>query len=240
MTQTMINKRTFRQKLASYKRKPGSLLLLVLVSLSALITAALVISLVVYILVKGIPNLNAGLFAWEYSTENSSMMPALINTLIITLLSLLIAGPIGIFSAIYMTEYAKKGNKLVGVVRTTTETLAGIPSIVYGLFGQLFFVLACGFDYSMLAGALTMSIMVLPTITPIGRAALDLARAGSELFSVLFCPRQFPAFWPESFFRSAESWEKRQRSSIPPERLLGSRKASWARGEHWRYTCMRF
>ena len=133
MTQTMINKRTFRQKLASYKRKPGSLLLLVLVSLSALITAALVISLVVYILVKGIPNLNAGLFAWEYSTENSSMMPALINTLIITLLSLLIAGPIGIFSAIYMTEYAKKGNRLVGVVRTTTETLAGIPSIVYGL-----------------------------------------------------------------------------------------------------------
>lgn len=183
MTQTMINKRTFRQKLSSYKRKPGSLLLLVLVSLSALITAALVISLVVYILVKGIPNLNAGLFAWEYSTENSSMMPALINTLIITLLSLLIAGPIGIFSAIYMTEYAKKGNKLVGVVRTTTETLAGIPSIVYGLFGQLFFVLACGFDYSMLAGALTMSIMVLPTIMRTTEEALlsvpDAYREGS-------------------------------------------------------------
>lgn len=183
MTQTMINKRTFRQKLASYKRKPGSLLLLVLVSLSALITAALVISLVVYILVKGIPNLNAGLFAWEYSTENSSMMPALINTLIITLLSLLIAGPIGIFSAIYMTEYAKKGNKLVGVVRTTTETLAGIPSIVYGLFGHLFFVLACGFDYSMLAGALTMSIMVLPTIMRTTEEALlsvpDAYREGS-------------------------------------------------------------
>lgn len=183
MTQTMINKRTIRQKLASYKREPGSLLLLVLVSLSALITAALVISLVVYILVKGIPNLNAGLFAWEYNTENSSMMPALINTLIITLLSLLIAGPIGIFSAIYMTEYAKKGNKLVGVVRTTTETLAGIPSIVYGLFGQLFFVLACGFDYSMLAGALTMSIMVLPTIMRTTEEALlsvpDAYREGS-------------------------------------------------------------
>ena len=183
MTQTMINKRTIRQKLASYKRKPGSLLLLVLVSLSALITAALVISLVVYILVKGIPNLNTGLFAWEYSTENSSMMPALINTLIITLLSLLIAGPIGIFSAIYMTEYAKKGNKLVGVVRTTTETLAGIPSIVYGLFGQLFFVLACGFEYSMLAGALTMSIMVLPTIMRTTEEALlsvpDAYREGS-------------------------------------------------------------
>ena len=183
MTQTMINKRTFRQKLASYKRKPGSLLLLVLVSLSALITAALVISLVVYILVKGIPNLNAGLFAWEYSTENSSMMPALINTLIITLLSLLIAGPIGIFSAIYMTEYAKKGNRLVSLVRLTAETLAGIPSIVYGLFGQLFFVLACGFDYSMLAGALTMSIMVLPTIMRTTEEALlsvpDAYREGS-------------------------------------------------------------
>ena len=183
MTQTMLNKRTIRQPLASYKRKPGALLLLVLVSLSALITAALVISLVVYILVKGIPNLNAGLFAWEYNTENSSMMPALINTLIITLLSLLIAGPIGIFSAIYMTEYAKKGNKLVGVVRTTTETLAGIPSIVYGLFGQLFFVLACGFDYSMLAGALTMSIMVLPTIMRTTEEALlsvpDAYREGS-------------------------------------------------------------
>lgn len=111
------------------------------------------------------------------------MMPALINTLIITLLSLLIAGPIGIFSAIYMTEYAKKGNRLVGVVRTTTETLAGIPSIVYGLFGQLFFVLACGFDYSMLAGALTMSIMVLPTIMRTTEEALlsvpDAYREGS-------------------------------------------------------------
>ncbi len=183
MASTMINKRTFRQKFASYKKKPGSLILLVLVLISALITAALVVSLVVYILVKGIPNLNPGLFAWKYTTENASMMPAIINTVIMTVLSLLIAGPIGIFSAIYMTEYAKKGNKFVGIVRITTETLAGIPSIVYGLFGQLLFVLACGFDYSMLAGALTLSIMVLPTIMRTTEEALlsvpDAYREGS-------------------------------------------------------------
>ena len=183
MASTMINKRTFRQKFASYKKKPGSLILLILVLISALITAALVVSLVVYILVKGISNLNLGLFAWKYTTENSSMMPAIINTVIMTVLSLLIAGPIGIFSAIYMTEYAKKGNKFVGFMRTTTETLAGIPSIVYGLFGQLLFVLACGFDYSMLAGALTLSIMVLPTIMCTTEEALlsvpDAYREGS-------------------------------------------------------------
>lgn len=179
----MANRRTFRQKWLSYKKRPGSLLLFILVSLSALVTAALVVSLVVYILVKGIPHLKPDLFAWKYTTENSSMMPAIINTVIMTLLSLLIAGPLGIFSAIYMTEYARKGNKLVGLVRTTTETLAGIPSIVYGLFGQLLFVLACGFDYSMLAGALTMSIMILPTIMRITEEALlsvpDAYREGS-------------------------------------------------------------
>ncbi len=183
MANEMVNKRTFRQKLASYKKKPFSLIFLILVSLSALITALLVLSLVAYILVKGIPHLNRGLFAWNYTTENSSMMPAIINTVIMTVMSLLIAGPIGIFSAIYMTEYAKKGNKLVGIVRTTTETLAGIPSIVYGLFGQLLFVLACGFDYSMLAGALTLSIMVLPTIMRTTEEALlsvpDAYREGS-------------------------------------------------------------
>jgi len=179
----MANRRTFRQKWLSYKKRPGSLLLFILVSLSALVTAALVVSLVVYILVKGIPHLKPDLFAWKYTTENSSMMPAIINTVIMTLLSLLIAGPLGIFSAIYMTEYARKGNKLVGLVRTTTETLAGIPSIVYGLFGQLLFVLACGFDYSMLAGALTMSIMILPTIMRTTEEALlsvpDAYREGS-------------------------------------------------------------
>ena len=179
----MVNKRTFRQKMSSYKKRPGSLIMLILVVSSAVITIGLILSIAGYILVKGIPNLSLDLFAWTYTTENVSMTPAIINTIIMTLMSLLIAGPIGIFSAIYMSEYAKRGNKLVGLVRTTTETLAGIPSIVYGLFGQLMFVLFCGFDYSMLAGALTMSIMVLPTIMRTTEEALisvpDTFREGS-------------------------------------------------------------
>ena len=91
-------------------------------------------------------------------------MPALINTVIMTALSLLIAVPFGIFSAIFLVEYAKRGNKFVEVIRLTTETLQGIPSIVYGLFGKLFFVTTCGWGFSILAGAFTLSIMVLPLI----------------------------------------------------------------------------
>ena len=92
------------------------------------------------------------------------MLPSIINTLLLTALALVIATPLGIFSAIYMVEYAKKGNKIVNVVRITAETLSGIPSIVYGLFGMLFFVGTCKFGYSLLSGAFTVAIMVLPTI----------------------------------------------------------------------------
>jgi phosphate transport system permease protein len=92
------------------------------------------------------------------------MMPAIINTLVMTFLSLLISVPLGVFAAIYLTEYARRGNPLVKIVRITAETLAGIPSIVYGLFGYLMFVVTLKLDYSILAGALTLSIMVLPTI----------------------------------------------------------------------------
>ena len=100
-----------------------------------------------------------------------------------TALSLIIAVPIGIISAIYLVEYAKRGNKLVGIVRITTETLSGIPSIVYDLFGSLFFVKACGFDLSLLSGALTLSIMILPLIMRTTEEALiavpDSYREGS-------------------------------------------------------------
>jgi len=92
------------------------------------------------------------------------MMPAIINTLTVTVVSLLISVPLGIFSAVYLVEYARRGNKLVKLIRLTTETLAGIPSIVYGLFGMMMFVIATGIGQSLLAGALTLSIMVLPTI----------------------------------------------------------------------------
>ena len=109
-----------------------SLFLKILVYLSALITIAVLFSIVGYILIKGVPALNLRLFEWEYNSDNVSMMPAIINTVIMTIVSLLIAVPIGVFSAIYLVEYAKRGNKFVSLVRITTETLSGIPSIVYG------------------------------------------------------------------------------------------------------------
>ena len=159
-----INKITFKQKIISYKRRPLSFVLLILVCLSAIISAGALVFLIIYILVKGVPNLTPELFAWEYTTENVSCMPAIINTVIITLLTLLIAVPFGIGSAIYLTEYAKKGNNLVKVIRTMAETLSGIPSIVYGLFGMMFFVTALQWNMSLLAGAFTLAIMILPTI----------------------------------------------------------------------------
>ncbi len=132
--------------------------------LCAAITGALILFLVGYILVKGVPHLTPSLFALEYNSENVSLFPALITTLIMVAMSLLIAAPLGIFAAIYLTEYARRGNRLVKVVKITAETLSGIPSIVYGLFGMLFFVTALGWGLTVLAGALTLSIMILPLI----------------------------------------------------------------------------
>src|SRR5699024_8215018 len=145
-------------------RKIESIILRVLIYAAAAVTFAVLLFLLAYILINGVPNLKPSLFSLEYNTENASLMPALINTVIMTLLSLVIAIPFGIFSAIFLVEYAKKGNRFVGVIRLTTETLQGIPSIVYGLFGMLFFVTALGWGYSILAGAFTMSIMILPLI----------------------------------------------------------------------------
>ena len=128
----------FKARFHSYKKRPLSLILFLAVTISAIVTFAVLIYLIAYILIMGIPNLSWDLFAWEYNSDNNSLMPALINTVSMTLLSLVIAVPLGIFSAIYLVEYAKRGNKIVGIVRITAETLSGIPSIVYGLFGMLF------------------------------------------------------------------------------------------------------
>lgn len=117
-----------------------------------------------YILVKGVPFLRSDLFNWKYTSENCSVVPALINTLIMTLMALVIAVPLGIGSAIYLVEYAGKGNRFVKIVRMTTETLTGIPSIIYGLFGMLLFVGFLKWGYSLMAGAATVAIMILPTI----------------------------------------------------------------------------
>lgn len=111
---------------------------MILVVIAALATIGVLVALIVYILVNGIPYLTPELFSFTYTSENASMFPAIINTITMTFLSLLIAVPFSLFTAIYLVEYAKRGNKLVGVIRTTAETLSGIPSIVYGLFGMLF------------------------------------------------------------------------------------------------------
>lgn len=178
-----INKVTFKQRMISYKRKPLSLVMLLLVALAAVLSAAALVFVIVYVLVRGIPNLTPELFALTYNSDNVSCMPSIINTIVLTLLTLLIAVPFGIGAAIYLAEYAKKGNKLVKVIRTMAETLAGIPSIVYGLFGMLFFVYALNWGYSLLAGAFTLAIMVLPTIMRTTEEALltvpDSYREGS-------------------------------------------------------------
>lgn len=182
-THPAINRQTWKQHINSYKRTPGSLVLFLLVCASAFITVAVLAMLIGYILVRGIPHLNLSLFEWVYRTENVSMMPSLINTILMVLLSLLIAAPVGIASAVYLVEYAKRGNKFVEVIRLTTETLQGIPSIVYGLFGALFFVKTLGWGVSLLSGACTLSIMILPLIMRTTEEALkavpDSYREGS-------------------------------------------------------------
>ena len=163
-----INKESTLQRLKSYRKHPLSAILFLLVVISAVITLTVLIALIAYILIKGIPNLSPELFEWEYTTENVSLLFAL---------------PVGICSAIYLVEYAKRGNKLVSIVRITTETLSGIPSIVYGLFGYLFFNIFLGWSYTILGGALTLAIMILPLIMRTTEEALiavpDLYREGS-------------------------------------------------------------
>ena len=145
--------------------KISSVILRVVMYASAGFTAAALLFILGYILAKGIPNLaSPGLFAWKYTSDNVSLVPAAINTLMLVVLALVMSIPFGIGSAINLTENAKKGNKFVSIIRVTTETLSGIPSIIYGLFGMLFFVTALKWQYSILAGAATVAIMVLPTI----------------------------------------------------------------------------
>lgn len=159
-----INKVTLKDKFREYKRKPLSFLMLVLVILATVVSVGVLLFLVGYVLYRGVPYLKPELFSLKYTSDNVSCLPAIINTLLITLLSLLIAMPLGIGTAIYLTEYAKNGSKVVKVIRTMAETLQGIPSIVYGLFGMIFFVTYLHWGYSILAGAFTISIMILPLI----------------------------------------------------------------------------
>lgn len=172
-----------RRTLLKYRGHPGSFAVMLLVLLSAVLTVGVLFSLLGYILIRGIPQLTPSLFSLTYTTENVSMLPAILNTVTMTALSLLLAVPLGVGSAIYLVEYAKRGNRLVELVRLTAETLSGIPSIVYGLFGYLFFVIACKMGNSLLSGILTLTIMILPLIMRTTEEALksvpDAYREGS-------------------------------------------------------------
>ncbi len=147
-----------------------ALLLRVLTCASALVTTLALGFLVVYILIRGIPHLTPSLFAWNYDSENVSLLPALLNTLYLSVLTLALAIPCGIGAAVWLVEYAAPNSRSLRLIRVTAETLTGIPSIVYGLFGMLFFNRI--FGISMLSGALTLAIMVLPVIMRTSEEAL--------------------------------------------------------------------
>ena len=163
----MVN--CFKMQAASTSSK----LLGIVVWLAAGINILSLISLIGYILAQGIPYLSWELFALEYTTQNVSLFPALVDTLLMVAVALSLAAPIGIGTAIYFVEYAKKGNKFVSIMDMTTDTLAGIPSVVYGLFGLLFFVIYLQMGYSLLAGACTVAIMILPVIIRTTEEALQ-------------------------------------------------------------------
>ena len=175
-------------------------------------------------------------------------MPALINTLIITVIALVIAVPLGIFSAIYLVEYAKKGSKTVNLIRITAETLQGIPSIIYGLFGLLFFSTALKWGYSILSGSMTLVIMILPLIIRTTEEALlgvpDAYREasfglGAGKLRTVF-RRRFQGYFLEWFWRQAELSERLQHSCIQREQWRRYHPALWDRDELWQFICMCF
>ena len=166
------------------RKRPTDMLLLAAIYISATLAVALLLGIILYVFIKGIRTVN-----WAFLTtvtsarkQTTGIAGNLLNTLYIIVITLLIATPIGVGSAIYLNEYAKPG-KLVSIIEFTTETLSGIPSIIYGLFGYLLFVIQLHFGYSILGGALTISIMILPLIMRQTEESLkavpDLFREGS-------------------------------------------------------------
>ena len=152
--------------LTKKRRRVSDIVLKALIFLSSGIVVALTLGMIIYIAVKGTDGMSLNFLttpAFSYPYENYGVLGNIINTLYLVVITLIIATPVGVGAAIYLTEYAKQG-RLTRIIEFTTETLAGIPSIIYGLFGMLFFVTALKWQYSILAGAATVAIMVLPTI----------------------------------------------------------------------------
>ncbi len=138
----------------------------------ALAALSVLLLIMIYILTNGILHLSPGLFAWEYDSRNVSLVPAMINTVMITVLSLITAVPTGVCAAVYLTEYADRKSLLVRVVQTASDALAGTPSIVYGMFGSMFFVRYLGMGLSLVSGAFTLALMILPVIIRTAQEAL--------------------------------------------------------------------
>jgi len=147
------------------------------------LTVGILIYILLFILIRGIPNINMQFLFGEYNSDTLSAFSSIVTTLEMIVISLVIAVPIGVFCAIYLAEYAKRGNKAVKVIRLAVDTLAGIPSIVYGLFGMIFFVTMLGFRASIISGIGTVSIMILPVIISSSEEAIkavpDMYREGS-------------------------------------------------------------
>lgn len=165
------------------KRKLNSIILKCIVWLCGIITVGILVYILLFILVRGIPNINMEFLFGSYNSESLSAFSSIVTTMVMIVVSLLIAVPIGVFCAIYLTEYAKRGNKAVKAIRLAVDTLAGIPSIIYGLFGMIFFVTLLGFKTSVLSGICTLAIMVLPVIISSSEEAIksvpDIYREGS-------------------------------------------------------------
>jgi len=164
-------------------RKPTDFILFTLTWICIGVTVMVLALVVGYVLINGVAYIRPSLFSPQFTIENQSLFPALVGTLMIVGLALALSVPIGVFSAIYLVEYAKRGSRFVKIVRVTTETLAGIPSIVYGLFGFIFFGAVLGWGLSLMSGAFTVSIMILPLIMRTTEESLksvpDIFREGS-------------------------------------------------------------
>ena len=184
MTEEKKRRRQERQRYWTARRIwAQSVLLRVAVHAAAAATVLILGFLIGYVLIRGVPNLKPALFSLHYTSENQSMLPAIVNTCTMTAMALLLAVPEGVGAAVYLVEYAKKGSRLVRLVRLATETLSGIPSIVYGLFGMLLFNNRLHLGYSLVSGSLTLAIMILPLILRTTEEALlsvpDTYREGS-------------------------------------------------------------
>ena len=160
-----IGKHRAAEKVYVYKQRGASQKVLKYISIVLSLFIAFVLTfLVLFICVKGIPHLNLHFLFGESRNGDETLLPAFVSTGLIIFMTLLIALPLGIGAAIFLNEYSKKGSRFVKTVRLFIDTLAGVPSIVFGLFGMIFFCNICGLGYSLWAGSFTMVLIVLPTV----------------------------------------------------------------------------